>query len=165
MKNLATHGTPNLAIKYTARPTVKVIITKDDMVLLLNDGLLPGGGVDTGETDLNAVTRELQEELGTTVKNIAAIGSVIQYRNFLNKKYIVNGYKAELSTEGQNTSPQDEGEANFTKQWLTPRDALVLLEKSISLAELKPMDNDYNQGRLYNLMTSRTLLKELSKSI
>ena len=161
MRILTTIGHPNSSIQYTDRPTVKVIIKKDDAVLLLNQGLLPGGGVDDGESDFDAMTRELQEELGVTVRDIEEIGTVIQYRNFLHKKYSINGYTVVLDTEGGLTSPKDEGEAHFTERWLDIQEALAFVSESIVEAKLKPMDDDANQGKLYNLMTTYELLQAL----
>jgi len=161
MKTLATIGQPDASIQYTDRPTVKVIVKKGDAVLLLNQGLLPGGGVDDGESDDTAIARELQEELGVTVKNVHRIGTVIQYRNLLSKKYIVNGYVATLDTMGGATNPQDDGEAQFVMRWLSVEDAKEFLRRSIEEAKLLPMEDDANQGRLYNLMTTYELLGNL----
>lgn len=162
MNILATIGQINPSIQYTDRPTVKVVIKNDDKLLILNKGLLPGGGIDPGESDHDAIIRELKEELGVTVKHTQEIGTVVQYRNLLDKKYRINGYSAELNTIGGLTSPQDEGEARFTIQWLSPKDALAYVSKSIEEAKLKLMDDDTNQGRLYNLMTTYEFLKALS---
>lgn len=157
----ATIGRVDPSIRYTDRPTVKVIIKKDNKVLILNEGMLPGGGIESGESDQDAITRELQEELGVTVKNVQEIGTIVQYRNLLDKKYLINGYIAILDTTGGLTDPQDEGEAQFTIQWLALEDALVYVSESIKEAKLKPMDNDTNQGKLYNLMTTYEFLKAL----
>ncbi len=108
MNILATIGQVDTSIQYTDRPTVKVVIKNNSKVLVLNKGLLPGGGIDPGETDQDAITRELQEELGVTVK-----------------------------------------------------DALAFVTESIEEAQLKPMDDDANQGKLYNLMATFELLKTL----
>lgn len=161
MNILTTLGVLDPSIQYTDRPTVKVIIKKDTTVLVLNQGLLPGGGVNRGESDNDAILRELQEELGATVKDIEEIGTVIQYRNFLDKKYIINGYIATLVSIGGTTNPQDEGEAQFNEKWLKIEDALEFVLKSITRAKLKPMNDDTNQGELYNLMTTFELLKHL----
>ena len=160
--NIIAHiGQIDELITYTDRPTVKVIIKNGSTVLLLNDGLLPGGGIDENETDNDAITRELQEELGATVRDIQEIGSVVQYRNFLNKRYIINGYIATLEYGGGSTNPQDEGEAQFTQEWLPVADALELVSNSIVVARTKLMDADLNQGTLYNLITTYELLKLL----
>lgn len=160
--NILTHiGQIDPSIHYADRPTVKVVIRRDDTVLLLNNGLLPGGGVDANESDIDAITRELTEELGVTVKDIKEIGTVIQYRNFLNKRYMVNGYTATFDSTGGPVSPQDEGEAQFIQRWLTLGKALDLILGSIATAKTKPMSNDANQGELYNLMTVYELLKRI----
>lgn len=161
MNVLATLGRIDTSIQYTDRPTVKVVVKKDNTVLILNEGLLPGGGVDAGESDEAAMRRELQEELGATVKNTQEIGTIIQYRNLLGKKYTINGYTATLDTSGGLTNPQDEGEAQFTAQWLTIEDAVTFVAKSIENAKLQPMNSDANQGKLYNLLTTHEFLKEL----
>jgi 8-oxo-dGTP diphosphatase len=161
MSILATIGQEDESIQYTDRPTVKVVIKKDDKLLILNKGLLPGGGIDPGESDEDAITRELQEELGVTVQNVQEIGIVVQYRNLLDKKYQINGYTAELDTTGGLTDPQDVGEAKFTIQWLTLDEAIAYVSKSIEEAKLKPMNDDANQGKLYNLMATYEFLKKL----
>ena len=160
--NIIAHiGKMDESIAYTDRPTVKVIIKNDDNVLVLNSGLLPGGGIDENESDKEAIAREIQEELGATVRDVQEIGSVIQYRNFLNKRYVINGYVAKLASAGGATNPQDEGEAQFTQKWLTMDSALEFVSNSIATAKMQPMDDDANQGKLYNLMATYELLKQL----
>lgn len=161
MDILAHIGQIDKSIKYLDRPTVKVIIKSGSTVLLLNDGLLPGGGIDKNETDNEAITRELKEEIGITLRDVQEIGRIVQYRNFLSKRYIINGYIATLNLGGGSTNPQDEGEAQFTQVWLTVGDALELVSNSIEIARTKLMDSDLNQGKLYNLMTTYELLKLL----
>jgi 8-oxo-dGTP pyrophosphatase MutT (NUDIX family) len=161
MKTLATIGQPDPSIQYNDRPTVKVIVKKGDAILLLNQGLLPGGGIDDRESDDAAIARELQEELGITVKDTHEIGTVIQYRNLLSKKYIVNGYTATLDTMGGVTNPQDDGEAQFVMKWLSVEDAKKFVRRSIEEVKMLPMEDDANQGRLYNLMTTKELLDTL----
>lgn len=161
MNILATIGQVDASIQYADRPTVKVVIKNDNKVLIINKGLLPGGGIDPGESDQEAITRELREELGVTVKDVQEIGTVVQYRNLLEKRYLINGYTAEIETTGGLTEPRDEGEAQFTIQWLTVEDAIAFVAESIEDAKLKSMDDDANQGKLYNLMTTLELLKNL----
>jgi 8-oxo-dGTP pyrophosphatase MutT (NUDIX family) len=161
MNILTTIGQEDDLIQYTNRPTVKVLIKKDDKLLILNEGFLPGGGINQGESDQDAIKRELQEELGVTVKDIQIIGTVVQYRNLLDRKYIINGYTATLETAGGTTNPQDEGEAQFTILWLTQEEAFVYFAESIEKAKLKPMDDDAYQGKLYNMMTTYEFLKNI----
>lgn len=160
--NIVAHiGQIDESIRYTDRPTVKVIIKRDDAVLLLNNGLLPGGGINENESDSVAIARELQEEIGATVRDVEGIGIIVQYRNFLGKRYIINGYVATLTSIGGPTDPQDEGEAQFIQTWLSVDSAREFISNSITIAKAKPMDDDANQGKLYNLMTTYELLKQL----
>lgn len=151
-------GTMDASIDYIDRPTVKVVIKNEERILILNGGLLPGGGVDDGERDIDAIKRELEEELGASVENIHSIGTVIQYRNLLSRKYLVKGYLVDFVAFSGETKPQDKGEAAFMPEWVTLDEALKILEASINEVSLMDMDDDANQGRLCNLMTSRELI-------
>ena len=159
MNILSTIGEQDPSMQYIDRPTVKVIIKKDDKILLINEGLLPGGGIEPNELEQEAIVRELQEELGATVKDVQAIGTIVQYRNLIGRKYIINGYTASLETIGGLTNPQNEREAQFTTQWLSIEEALTYVAQAIEEAKRNPMDDAANQGKLYNLMTTLELLK------
>jgi 8-oxo-dGTP diphosphatase len=161
MKELATIGESDSSIDYIDRPTVKVVIKQDDKILIINDGLLPGGGVDEGETHTDAISRELLEELGARVKNIHEIGQVTQYRHFLSKKYLVYGYMAELDSFSALPMPQDTGEAAFVHEYLTKDEALRRIQNSLEkLAIANPeIKSDAIQGKMYNLKTSLVLLQ------
>ncbi len=161
MNTLLTIGHTDSSTPYIDRPTVKVVIKKDNKVLILNDGLLPGGGIDPNESHHDAIARELQEELGVKVKHLREIGTIVQYRTYLKKRYLISGYSASLEGSGGATNPQDEGEAQFTAQWLTVEQAKIYVSRSIEEAKRKPMDNDVHQGKLYNLMTTLELLNHL----
>jgi len=43
---------------------------------------LPGGGIDEGESIIQALERELLEEVGCKAEVIAELGTVIEYRNY-----------------------------------------------------------------------------------
>lgn len=51
MNILTTIGDKDTTVQYTDRPTVKVVIKQDVKLLLLNEGLLPRGGIEPGESD------------------------------------------------------------------------------------------------------------------
>lgn len=156
-------GTPDLSIQYINRPTVKVLILNDkNEVLIINNGLLPGGGIEDGEDDITALRREIIEEVGMTVSDIAELDTIIQYRNYLNKKYIIHGYTARYVDSLADTSPQDDGEAQFTYGWYNLEDAKKLLDESIRKTEgTGQVSNDTAQGKLFNLKTTKMLLDSL----
>lgn len=156
-------GTPDLSIQYINRPTVKVLILNDkNEVLIINNGLLPGGGIEDGEDDITALRREIIEEVGMTVSDVAERDTIIQYRNYLNKKYIIHGYTARYVDSLAYTSPQDDGEAQFTYGWYNLEDAKKLLDESIRKTEVTgQVSNDTAQGKLFNLKTTKMLLDSL----
>lgn len=55
---------------------------------------LPGGGVDAGENFVEALKRELQEEMGYTVTNIQELGMVTENRYFCSMHQISYCYTA-----------------------------------------------------------------------
>ncbi len=164
MQSLAVIGAGDPTIDFTDRPTVKAVITRGDEILILNNGLLPGGGIDDGEDFITALTRELQEELGARVKNVQEIGYVTQFRTFLKKRYLVYGFTAELIDFNLATNPQDEGEAHFTTTWMKRSEAVDLINYSIQGFAHINTKNDSVQGKYYNLLTSLKLIESTSGS-
>lgn len=154
-------GVNNPSIQYTDRPTAKALIFNyQNEVLIINDGLLPGGGIEEGEDTLAALHREVMEELGISIKDTQELGKVVQYRDFLQKKYSISGYTALYDGGSHQASPKDDGEAVFSYKWYSIHDALKLLDQSISQAKEVPVQtNDTYQGKLYNLETTKILLQ------
>jgi len=145
-------GAQDSSIVYKERPTVKALIINERReVLIINEGLLPGGGVEDHEDNVAALGREIIEEVGITVSDIQKLATVIQYRDFLKKKYIINGYTARYIDNSRQTLPQDEGEARFTYSWCGIENAKASLD-------------DAYQGKLFNLHTTRILLDSFAKS-
>ncbi len=163
MRQIASIGEAFTNITYIDRPTVKVVIHHDDKILILNNGLLPGGGVEEGETISDSIKRELQEEIGAIVSNVKEIGLVEQFRSFLKKRYLVYGYSADLVEFTHTPNPQDIGEANFEKHWVTTEEALRMITASVKelQASTQTFESDATQGKLYNLMTSFEIIKAL----
>lgn len=64
-----------------------VLLDKDGQVYLLNVSKhgyhkLPGGGIDEGEEIIQALERELMEEVGCKAEIVAELGTVVEYRNY-----------------------------------------------------------------------------------
>lgn len=166
MKQLQVIGTQDPLIDYIDRPTVKAVVrNSDNQILIINDGFLPGGGVEGDEDNTLALKRELLEELGIEITDQQEIGIVIQYRGLIKRKYVIYGYSAIYKDKVADPTPQDEREAQFTYDWYSIQDALRLLESSINKAsdDIKKLKNSHTESRLYNLMTTKVLLDSFAK--
>ena len=167
MKQLQVIGTQDPSIDYIDRPTVKVIVqNSDNKILIINDGLLPGGGVEGSENNSSALKRELLEELGIEVTNQQEIGSVIQYRNFIKRKYLVYGYGAVYKAKVADPTPKNDREAQFSYDWYSIQDARRLLQSSINRAgdDAEKNKNSDTESKLYNLMTTKQFLDSFAES-
>lgn len=165
MTPLATIGTHNPSIAYKDRLTVKALVLNDkDEILIINNGLLPGGGVEDGEDNITALRRESIEEAGITLSDIKDIGTVIQYRDHIYRKYIIHGYTARFVDNLSKTNPQNQGEADFTHDWYSIDDAIKLVDTSIKQMKNANRDLDgANQGKFFNLITTLELLNAFAK--
>lgn len=85
------------------RKIARAVVLEDDKILILkvsrNDQFgnstyleTPGGGIDEVESEEEALKRELDEELGVSVKIITKLGIVTDYYNLLNRRNINNYY-------------------------------------------------------------------------
>jgi len=148
---------------YEIRKTVKAIIVNNNGEILLFGSSLVGGGVEEGETDEQALYREAMEEVGMQIEIGKSMGEVIQYRDFLKKKYIVNGYVCTyVATISDPTSDQRD-ERGVKAVWKKPEDVIAQLEsdvKSLKTGDPSAYEGDTYQSKLYNRETTVALLKE-----
>lgn len=149
---------------YAVRNVVRCVILSDDgNKVLLFGHYLPGGGVEDGETDADAIARECMEEVGAKVEVIKALGQIVTYRDFLHKQYVVNGYLCKLVGElGQPTTSQST-EQDVPIRWLSVATAVSELQEAIdTLAQKFPQhgDSDVEQRKIYNRKISLRFLQE-----
>ncbi len=67
-----------------------------------------GGGVEEGENLLDAIQRELKEELGAKVKVICKIGVVSDYYNLIHRHNINNYFLCRVESFGDKNLTEDE---------------------------------------------------------
>lgn len=67
-----------------------------------------GGGVEKGENLLDAIKRELKEELGASVEVLCKIGVVSDYYNLIHRHNINNFYLCKAVAFGEKNLMQDE---------------------------------------------------------
>jgi 8-oxo-dGTP diphosphatase len=117
---------------YIARPGVYVVLEDHaGQIAVIENGtgyFLPGGGMEPGETEVEALRREVREEIGCQVLALTVIGDAIEYLQARSdgKYYRVDSrfYKARMGVNvGEGT------EENHRLVWMRQTDALRLLTR------------------------------------
>ena len=125
------------ACKFWVRKAARAIVFDDDGLVALLHATnnhyykLPGGGIEKGETNEEALKRECREEIGCDIKINGELGFTVEYR----KKYNLNQtsfcYIAKVVGEkGIPKLEPDEIEEGFQTVWFTIEEALKKVKAS-----------------------------------
>jgi 8-oxo-dGTP diphosphatase len=129
-------------IDYIDRPGVYAVVENNHQQFAVietsNGYFLPGGGIDAGETEIDALKRELVEEIGYQISVIAEIGASVEYIVFSKdeKYYQIRSkfYKVQLD------SKIEEGiERDHRLVWLSQENALKLLTRQSQVWAVQKM--------------------------
>ena len=151
-------------INFEDRTTGKAIVFNDDNNVALvgtkvnSFYLLPGGGVDQGESIEAGIVRECLEERGCNVELKIPIGTIDDYRNRDRKHCINYCYTAKLiGQKGELTLTEDEKKNGLHVIWVPLDEAIKILEKEVG--QLKRGEvTFYNTG--FNILRDHLFLKE-----
>ncbi len=122
--------------KYSLRTAARAIVfNSDNEIALLNAKKykfhkLPGGGVEKGESIVNTLKRELQEEIGCKVKITKEIGKIIEIKNKYSQKQISYCSIANVLSKGNSNLTREEKEnLGIGVEWIALNKAIQLLKK------------------------------------
>ncbi|MDB5266513.1 MAG: ADP-ribose pyrophosphatase [Parcubacteria group bacterium] len=152
--------------EYPIRLVAKVVILDKENNILLFNNYLPGGGVESGETMEEGLKRECLEEVGAVVTIEKELGVVIQYRDFIQKKYEIHGFLTRLISL-QNPISTQKDEIGKNRHFMKISEAKKMLEDRIKEMESSELskDSEEYQSRYYHRLTSLKLIEEAQKGL
>ncbi len=121
---------------YKLREAARAIVMDDTSRIALlfvakeNYYKLPGGGIEPGEDRIEALRRECMEELGVEIKDIAEVGSIVEYRKIFKMKQTSYCHVAKVHGNAIPPSFTDEElENDFQINWMSFDDAMRALHE------------------------------------
>lgn len=110
-----------------------ILFDEDNLVPIMfvsnhNYHKLLGGGIDEGETILEALDREILEEVGSTIKVLGDVGKILEYREKFNLKQISHCFFGDVISKGEPNLDQHELDRGFQVKWVNLDEAISLLE-------------------------------------
>lgn len=147
---------------YTIRKVVRALLLNTDKTQVLFFGsALPGGGVEEGESNEEAVVRECLEEVGAHVQVGRCLGEVVVYRDASRQKYITHAYVCEVIGDLREPTTSDPSEQKTVKSWRSISAAISELFLEIDDIESKSdTDIDTKATRISRRKTTIAFLKE-----
>ena len=91
----------------------------------------PGGGVEKGETLLEALRRELREELGAEIDNIEEIGRVVDFYNLIYRRNNNHYYLCRLTDLHENHFTEKEKQLVAGVKWIDIDEAIEVMDNTI----------------------------------
>lgn len=152
-KDIFPDALETVDVAWKDRPTGKVVLFNDQNQIALignkvNDFfLLPGGGIENGESILEGVKRECQEETGCEIEIINELGATEDFRLRDSKHCISFGYTAKVVSYGIPNLTESEIDIGAYVKWLTVSEAIELFdlqEEKVKKVEVKFYNTCFN---------------------
>lgn len=139
MKTLEILGANRFDTFTKTRDGSRAVIIRDDMILLSHETvsgwwLIPGGGMEAGETPEECVTREVEEETGVIVR--PAEQFLILHEYYEEYRYTSYYFICEVTGEAQMNLTDEEKRRGLIPEWIPLQEAVDLFSKHESYAEV-----------------------------
>ena len=147
------------------RQTVRAVVINEKGEALMYGAFLLGGGIENGETDEEAIHREVLEEAGIKVEIIKFLGEGRGYRDAKKQVFIARGYLCKYLEKVSEPTTEQSDEVGREVLWMKPEEAIKKLEEEIENFKTKKEEYgpDCYQSRLYNGLVNLAILKEAFK--
>jgi len=135
-------------VTFTRKAARAIVLNGEDILLLYtkryHDYTLPGGGIDEGESNIEGLIRELQEETGAhNVTNIKEFGLYEEYRPWSKNDFDIIHMKSycyvcDIDKELRDTTLEDyEVNNGMTPLWINIHQAIQHNEETMAKSEKK----------------------------
>lgn len=138
-------------VTWNTRRTVKAIVlnAEDQIGLVTNPVhglfLLPGGGVEEGETLEEAIERECKEEVGFSVEVLESMGSIVEFRDRDGNQYETLLFVAKTIKPGHAERTEDEIKNGLEIKWISLEEASLVFKEQLERLKRNEI-NFYNSG-------------------
>lgn len=129
MKKITINGDNYIGHWNQCRTACRGLVIQDGKLLLsflqaMDVYMIPGGGMDEGETDVECCIREIAEETGLLVEPQECIAEITEY--YTDWKWVNRYYICKVVGEAEVHLTEQEKEQNMVTEWVTIEDALKL---------------------------------------
>ena len=139
MKKIEILGANRFETFTKTREGSRAVIVRDGMILLSHETvsgwwLVPGGGLEAGETPETCCVRETEEETGLIVRPLRQFLTLYEY--YEEYRYISYYFVCEVTGSGQMRLTDAEKRRGLEPRWIPLREAVDLFSRHESWADI-----------------------------
>ena len=139
MKEIEILGDNRFETFTKTREGSRAVVVRDGMILLSHEirsgwWLIPGGGMEAGETPEECCVREVEEETGYVVRPLRQFLTMSEY--YEDYRYISYYFVCEVTGRGQMRLTDAEVRRGAGPEWIPLREALDIFSRHQSYADV-----------------------------